>query len=338
MPSAANANPSLADEVWKFFTAAEHDEVYVSDEDSGEEDVLACVQRQDGAPMTDDDHAALLPYAGLVSLLATLRAVPRQVPAAHADWLKSPTGGPLDDEADYFGLPYAAVLSRSDGAPMDADDEAALLEFGGLTALFFALATTPLVGDLGACPTGGRMDGPRWTRQSPPLFAGVEDEAEELALLEFSSLATLTAFLPPLAPAPSSLGAWPEPDDELASVGEQWGRAWAASQQALHEDDDDAGAYGTFDAVLGRLACRLALAVWNRTFGASLGAVAAAANRNAHASSHKGSPALPGRDGGDGRMKRRPSGAELSAYIGQATQAALGLADPSRQVRARAVF
>jgi hypothetical protein len=337
MPSTSNANPSLADEVWKFFSAPEHDEVYVSDEDTSEDSMMACVERQDGAPMTEDDHAALLPYAGLVSLLATLQAVPRCAPAAQADWLEAPTGGPLDDEADYFGLPYEAMLSRSDGAPMDDQDEAALLEFSGLTALFFALATTPLVGDLEACPTGGRMDGPRWTRQSQPIFLGVEDEAEELALLEFSSLATLTAALPPLEPAPSSLGAWPEPDDQLASLGEHWGREWAASQKALHEDmDGDAGEqYGTFDAVLGRLACRLALAVWNRTFGASLGDVAAAANgRN-----HKGASALSSsRDGGDARMKRRPSGAELSAYIGQATQAALGLADPSRKVRARAVF
>ena len=220
---------------------------------------------------------------------------------------------------------------------MDESDERALFEYGGLAAAFVALATTPLVGDLEAPVTGSRAAAaPRWARQSAPCFAGVEgDSAAELALLEFASLACLTAHLPALAPdaAASSLGAWPESDADLTALGERWGRAWAAKQRALHDDDaeeEDAAAaaagYGTFDAVLGRLA----LAVWHKTFGASLGDVSAAANRHGKRAS--------GERSADGRMKRKPSGAELSAYIGQATQAALGLADPSRKVRTRAVF
>ena len=330
------SNLSLVDEVWELFTAGESDEVYVSDDESSEDAVMSCVQRRDGAPMTDDDDAALVPYSGLVSLMTTLQAVPGKVPAAQADWLESPMGGPLDDEADYFGLPFESVLCRNDGVPMDDQDEAALLEYSGLTALFFAVATTPLVGDLDASPTGGRMDGPRWARQSEPIFAGVADEPTELALLEFGSLATLTAFLPPLAPAPSSVGAWPEADDVLASLGEEWGRDWAASQKVLHDGvDHEAGAYGTFDASVSRLASRLALAVWNRIFGTSLGDVAAVMN---HSRRNRSDDALSSRDGSDGRMKKKPSGAELSAYIGKATQAALGLSDPSRKVHARGVF
>jgi hypothetical protein len=336
LASDPKSNLSLADEVWELFTAGENDHVYVSDDDGIEDSLMSCVQRRDGTPMTEDDDAALVPYSGLVSLVTTLRAVPGKVPAAQVDWLESPTGGPLDDEADYFGLPFESVLSRNDGKPMDDQDEAALLEYGGLTALFFAMATTPLVGDLEGSSTGDRMDGPRWTRQSEPIFAGVADEPTELALLEFGSLATLTAFLPPLAPAPSSLGAWPEADDALATLGEEWGREWAASQKVLHDGvDHEAGAYGTFDASISRLASRLALAVWNRIFGTSLGDVAAVANHNR---GNRSDDALSSRDGGDGRMKKKPSGAELSAYIGKATQAALGLANPSRKVHARGVF
>jgi hypothetical protein len=37
-------------------------------------------------------------------------------------------------------------------------------------------------------------------------------------------------------------------------------------------------------------------------------------------------------------IKRKPSGAELSAWIGHVTQASLGLSDAKRTVRARAVM
>ena len=99
--------------------------------------------------------------------------------------------------------------------------------------------------------------------------------------------------------------------------------------------EEKPGAYGTFDASVSRLASRLALAVWNRIFGTSLGDVAAVMN---HSRRNRSDDALSSRDGSDGRMKKKPSGAELSAYIGKATQAALGLSDPSRKVHARGVF
>jgi hypothetical protein len=233
----------------------------------------------------------------------------------------------LDDDADFFGLP----MTRRDGLPMDGSDEEALLEFGGLAGILLSLTTTPLIGDLEASPTGDRMKQPLWARNEARChdpFAGIDrvdgqsfDAEDEAALLPYHSMMVICNFLDFLAVPP--MGLFPEPDADLTALGEKWGEQWGEQQaqreqQRLDSADDEALLHYSAWAKVGELF----VAIYRKTVG-DLGTLS---NNSAGGKSSQGP------------MKRKLSGAELSAWIGMATHASLGLADPNRKVRARAVI
>lgn len=318
---------SLRDEIWNYLDVPAGDDYAVSDDD----DLLECVARKDGAVMDDDDDAALLPYAGMLSLVSKLSSALTGVPAAGN--LDAPLTGEHGDEDKDEGVGSfgGVVLCRKDGAVMDDEDDAALLEFGGLATIFSILTSTPIVGDIEGSPTGGAKFG----RRSEP-FGGVArrdgaamDNEDDLALLEFAPL-----FYLHLAGSKVFGEADPDTcladvvfggaDDSLSGLGEAWGAdgeeaaTWTlrrADGSSLTAEDDEALLnYGAWAC-----AGTVALAIWSRTVG-SLGDVSLAAGSAA------------------GSLKRKPSGAELSAYLGYAAHASMGLSDPKRKVHARGIM
>jgi hypothetical protein len=299
--------------------------------------------------MDDDDEAALLPYAGMVACLSTLSSALASVPAVGD--LDTPLTGEhqsdgSDSEVGVFG---GATLSRVDGEAMDGDDDAALLEFGGLATMFSILTSTPLIGDIEASPTGGAKScGPRSEpfgavsrKDGEAMDSGDDDALLEFAPLFYLHLAGSSVFGD--ADEAHCLGVFASADDDLAAWGEQWGKdhalaqskdnldTWAGALQRadgsrLDDDDDEAllhyGAWARGGSLL--------LGIWSRTVG-SLGAVGAL-------QSHSQSGGSKGGNGAQPQMKRKPSGAELSAYLGYAAQKGMGLSDPARKVRARNIM
>mmetsp|Transcript_37651 Transcript_37651/g.68824 ORF Transcript_37651/g.68824 Transcript_37651/m.68824 type:complete len:325 (+) Transcript_37651:82-1056(+) len=322
---------TLSEEVWSYFTISENDAPFIDSDD----DILEHVVRKDGFPMTEDDVAALIPYGGFVSLMNTIMTTPFVGDEDEPPTTAWAPDGPNElsedeDDADFFGLP----VTRRDGAPMDCSDSEALLEFGGLTSLFVALKTTSVIGDLEASPTGGRMDHPAWARNQgrcPDQFEGIErvdgsafDAEDEAALLPYQALMVICKFLDFLTVPP--LGLFPEPNDNLTALGELWGKQQAEREKAYkleHQDrtdgaDDEALLHYSAWAKVGGVL----LAIYRKTVG-DLGTLA---NTSGNGKSTQNT------------LKRKPSGAELSAWIGKATHASLGLADPKRKVHARAVI
>lgn len=312
----------LKDEVWNFFTVSEQDQDMIDPYLSEDEDILDSIGRKDGKEMTQDDRDALFSYGGYVYLFSALSSIP----------LVGDLEATIDpchesDQVDAF----KDSLSRKDGIPMTDEDEHALLEFGGLATLFGILKDIPIVGDLEASPFD-RMDGPVWTRTPTEPFADVArkdgkpfDSDDSAALCEFAPLAFLNLAAADLfgesSPATLKDLALPcgAPDVELTALGIRWGRAAAvtgglerADGGPMTKDDDDAlllyGAWAALGTIL--------LGIYRRAVG-SLDGLAS---------------------GHTAPMKRKPSGAELSAWIGRTTQAGLGLSDPKRTVHARTVI
>lgn len=243
-----------------------------------------------------------------------------------------------EDEADFFGLP----VSRRDGAAMCDQDDSALLEFGGLARLLIALTTTPLVGDLEASPfetdSADAPSTPSNNGNPADPFADVErrdglsfDIEDENALLPYLALGVVAEWLLPGDGGGSSLGPlFPEADEELTALGEAWGavqaakeRDWGVLDNAI--DNDEALLHYSAWAKAGSLL----LAVYRKTVG-GLDVLA-----NSDSSGSKGEKAAAPEAA---TLKRKPSGAELSAWIGKATHASLGLANPQRKVRARGLI
>ena len=325
----SSSQTSFAEELWNFFAVdADDSDLYVSED----EDVIEGVSRKDGKAMTEDDEAALLPYGGFVSLVTFLSDIDAVVGE-----LDAPVTGEADEAAaggDECGAFGDAVVSRKDGKAMTEEDERALLEYGGLTMMFSILSTTPLVGDIEASVTGEAAFGPHASPfASRCRKAGGEelDSDDEAALLEFAPLFYLNlaaeAVLGERPDEAHGCGLFPAADEGLAEYGAAWGAsvAQARSQWELERSD---GAALTEEDAEGLLhygawahAGALLLGLWKRTVG-GLGAVGGL-SRSAS---------------GENLLKRKPSGAELSAYIGYAAQKGLGFSDPKRKVRARAVM
>lgn len=216
---------------------------------------------------------------------------------------------------------FDGLISRKDGQDMDSEDDDSLLEFGGLTRLFLAFADVPLVGDLEASPTG------TFEPSAPPSpFADLArvdgalfNDGDEAALTEFAPLFYLNLTANSYFGAAEGLG--PFADPELTAIGIKWGREAAEMENSIIRADgrplsrDEQQVFLTYSAwaLLGTLL----MSIYKRLFGTLDGI------------------STMGQKAG---IKRKPSGAELSAFLGRLTQSNLGLDDAKRTVHARGVM
>jgi len=315
------------------------------DDDDGGQSVLNLAGRKDGTPFDDEDENALLPYGGLLGAAALLSAL---LENKH-DFFDVLNGVDTTDHEE-AGVGAAskslfAGLARRDGLPFDEHDDAALLELGGVAVLIRALGNVPLVGDLDAPVTGDAAAVPSGTAATlcslcvpRDPFEGLTradgapfDADDEAALLPFAPLLYLNTMIDGCSEElDRGIGLFPDEDPNLTTVGESWGEqqaelesSWMLGRKdgrAMDGDDEDALAvYGAWT-----VAGALLLAVYRKTFGSL--------------KDLRTSSSAPSKEGMEGGLKRRPSGAELSAYIGLATQKTLGLHDPTRKVRTRGIL
>lgn len=306
------------------------------------------IQRKDQREMTEEDEGALLPYAGFVMLLNML----------------SPDGGNALEMCEEDMFCDFECVERRDGSPMTEEDEEALLPYSGMISVFAILSN--LSGEVDTPPTGHcenesesdfeneltnpftgivRHDGQMFTEddasalmefggmiyamkmmaivitmvnESCDPFVEVSrldgkelDEADDAILMEFYPAFKFVSsaygcLFPPLAAV-----FYPDGDEDLAEIGEQLAEKYVESSS-----EDTELSYSAWSMV-----GNVFVAVYKKTFG-----------------SLSKSPWDTKKSSNDTGLKRKPSGAELSAWIGLATQKTFGLDDPTRKVRARAVL
>lgn len=317
---------SLSDEIWSYFTITESDELYIDPDRSPLQDL----ERKDGVEFDEDDERALLPYGGFLHIVNFLKDVENEGDQDDDSENVTDSGFPVET------LPPFPNLTRVDGAPLTEEDEAALLEFGAFAMLLSNLANHslagglifPLVGAEDEPPTGSRVAPPNSSAASKPLFpfnmarrdGAALDSADEAALLEFAPFVYLGKVFEYVfgdAPVVGDLGAFPEADEDLAQVGRRLNETFVGGARGRADDDVEDSGNGAsfwFDMDVGGML----FGIFKRTFGSL-------SDPSRFMSSKLGA-------------KRKMSGAELSAWIGLATQSSLGLDDPKRKVRARAVM
>jgi hypothetical protein len=215
--------------------------------------------------------------------------------------LDEPPTGSFDDSEDECFSIYEGI-TRKDGAPLTDDDKTLLMDYGGLVLFlrsFIALRNT-----LSADPFDEieRLDG---------LELDADDDA---VLMQYYPAFRLLQKAYDSMCTPLAVVFYPDGDEDFAEYGEKLGANLETAEPVFTPDDTEMS-YSAWSLV-----GRGFLAVYHKTFGS----FSSPWEKN-------GSTQTTG-------LKRKPSGAELSAWIGLATQGAFGLNDPSRKVRARAVL
>eukprot|EP00614_Pseudopedinella_elastica_P012063 CAMPEP_0172609620 /NCGR_PEP_ID=MMETSP1068-20121228/29588_1 /TAXON_ID=35684 /ORGANISM="Pseudopedinella elastica, Strain CCMP716" /LENGTH=330 /DNA_ID=CAMNT_0013413179 /DNA_START=74 /DNA_END=1066 /DNA_ORIENTATION=- len=318
---------SLSDEIWSYFSISESDEPYVEPDHTP----LDGLERSDGTPFDDDDERALLPYAAFLPIVNLLSGLEDDDEDDDCD------EQPSIKQAEAPRL-FQSV-TRADGTPLTDEDEAALLEFGAFASLFTKLCDPratlgalagsfdlPLVGAEDEPPTGSCEASPS-SFQDKPLFPfhvarrdGREIDADdEAALLELAPavyLGKVFEYVFGEAPLVGELGAFAEADEDLTRVGEHLCATFVGGVRGdsnITANASDAASFW-FDMDVGNML----LGIFKRTFGSL-------SDPSSFMTTKLGT-------------KRKMSGAELSAWIGLTTQSSLGLDDPKRKVRARAVM
>mmetsp|Transcript_3765 Transcript_3765/g.4977 ORF Transcript_3765/g.4977 Transcript_3765/m.4977 type:complete len:352 (-) Transcript_3765:235-1290(-) len=307
--------------------------------------VIDKVKRRDQDHMSEEDENALLPYGGLILLFDLM------LPVCDEECM-------FLTEDDLFS--DFDRVARKDGLPISEEEENALLPYSGMITLFSMLSSADL--DLHECPTGSfddddipldvcegivRKDGTAFTcednnflmeygalllilkafieiKKSLPLSADPFEEIErydgreldaddDAVLLEYYPSFKIASSIYESMCAPLSVVFYPDGDEDLTEFGEQLG----TYVEPITPDDTEIS-YSAWSLI-----GRGVLAVYHKTFG-SFNSPWKDQNNKANVTSSG--------------LKRKPSGAELTAWIGLATQKTFGLDDPTRKVHARAVL
>lgn len=307
------------------------------------------IQRKDRKAMTEEDNDALLPYGGFVMLFNMLSS-----------------NNMIQDNEEYLEVKEEDIfeewrqVERKDGTPMDEDDDEVLLPYSGMISMFSLLSN--LSGEIDSSPTGhfdeeessslidvfeniSRKDGENFTQEDHDSlleFGGMLnamklmtlmvdmmkescgdvnngqisrkdgedlDEDDEIILMEYyPAFKFMSNTYDLLCPTLAEVF-YPDEDEQLTYYGEQLGKV--TTDESVVDTDH----------LIMHFVGHVFSQIYQRVFG-SLASPWDASNSQ-------------GKDTG---MKRKPSGAELSAWIGLATQKTFGLDDPSRRVRARGVL
>jgi len=293
--------------------------------------------------MTEEDEDALLEFgayqtffAVMISIMASLN-MPIEAPCADDDEPSHPeavTPPPAVSETrSAFPL---ADLERVDGRHFTAEDEDALLEFGGIF-MFFQTVHACIRGiEMVIEGVNGDADdehysvvGQRMYQESRSPFANIKrndgramTQEDEDALMEFSHLLAVYQFFVNVInwDVSRGFGIFPAADTSLVDHSVRLAKdahkpVARKDNQAMSQDDEDALApYGAF-VIIGLMASQM----YDAVFG---GLVQVPIKTKEM----------------DGKIKRTPSGAELSATLGLTVKKSLGLDNKARKVKIRGLI
>jgi hypothetical protein len=276
-------------------------------------------------------------FGVLVSLLNTLTDAEEVAEDAepHAEAMTPPPA--VSERRNSYPI---ADLERVDGCEFTDEDEDALLEFGGFFMFFrfihFCLRGIELVAE----GVNGEQD-EDFTRISERLAAssgspfanivrkdgGAMTQDDEDALLEFAHLLAVHQFLEWLFllkvvnwDVTQGFGIFPAADRELVCQSERLSKVTHNPVNRLddapmsQEDEDALAPYGAF-VVIGQMA--------SMAYAAIFGGLVNVPIKTKQM---------------DNKIKRTPSGAELSATLGLTVKKSLGLDDKSRKVKIRGLI
>jgi hypothetical protein len=299
-----------------------------------------CLRRKDGQQMTDEDDDALLEFGAyhvFFGLMASLFGMNEVVDGESSDE-EMATPDSVSETRTTYPL---ADLERVDGRHFTDEDEHALLEFGGIF-MFFRFTHFCLRGiELAIEGVNGDQDNEDFTRISERLaaesrspFAHIQrrdgqtmTQEDEDALLEFSHLLGVYQLLEWLVvltiinwDVSRGFGIFPAADRELVCQSERLSKSnhnpvTRLDDSPMSQEDEDALApYGAF-VVIGQMASMAYSAIFGNLVNVPIKTKQM-----------------------DNKIKRTPSGAELSATLGLTVKKSLGLDDKSRKVKIRGLI
>jgi|Dee2metaT_26_FD_contig_51_727519_length_1206_multi_4_in_0_out_0_1 hypothetical protein len=305
------------------------------------------LRRRDGAKWTLDDELTLDEFGGLAHILLLFSAIFHsdamrsfferlsRVPLLHGEC--APWTGKNESCWQNFDI----VVRRKDGRQMNEQDEHALMEYAGIFRFLFAMTDIPLIGALDESPTSSAADPKQQGRMVAfPNVARRDGKAmtweDECSLLEFGAFHRILSFF---GDGEGALGLFPATDEDFTETGIRWGqdqrkeeKSFECSFQrvdgsAMTDEDEEGLLYYSAWTYIGTLM----ISIKRRIFGAPSCVLVESASSSS-AIGVKGAetnvPTLP----------RKPSGAELNAWIGLAAQKVVGLDKPDRKVRTRSVL